>query len=160
MKICTFVLGFLLVAGCALAADIDGTWSGKYSGGMGGEDMTLKYIFKADGAKLTGSSFSPDGKESPIKEGKIDGNKITFKVDVDFQGMPLKFNYKGVLSGDEIKLSFEMDMGGMPGMGGPGAGGPPAGGPPAGGPGVGGPPAGGPGGGAPAQEFTVKREKK
>jgi hypothetical protein len=151
MKICVLAAGFLLIASCVLAADIDGKWSGQYNSGMG-DPMTLTYTFKANGNTLTGTSLGgPDGKEIPIKDGKIDGNNISFKVDVEMEGMgALKFKYKGVLSGEELKLSFEMEMPGMgggPGMGGPGGGGPGGGGP------------GGPGGGAPKQEFTCKKVK-
>jgi hypothetical protein len=148
MKIFAFAAGFLLLAGYALAGDFDGKWSGQYNSGMG-EPMTLTYTFKTSGNTVTGSVMSSmDNKETPIKDGKIDGKNISFGADVDFQGMTLKFKYKGILSGEEIKLSFETDMGGM--GGGPGAGGPGAGGPGAGGPG---------GAGAPKQEVTVKKVK-
>jgi hypothetical protein len=125
MKICVFAAGFLLIAGCILAAEsgspFDGKWSGQYSGGTG-DPMTLTYAFKTSGNTVTGSvTSSSDNKENPIKDGKIDGKNISFGADVDFQGMTLKFKYKGVLSGEELKLTFEMDMGG--GMGGPGGGG-------------------------------------
>jgi hypothetical protein len=143
MKICVFAAGLLLIASCAFAGDFDGKWKGDYNSGMG-DPMTLTYTFKTAEKTCTGSVMSSmDSKETPIKDCKIDAKNISFGADVDFQGSTLNFKYKGVLSGEEIKLSFE--MGGMPGMGGPGAGGPGAGGPGAGGP------------GAPKQEVTVKK---
>jgi hypothetical protein len=70
--------------------------------------MALAHTFKANGNILTRTSLGgPDGKEIPFKDGKIDGNNISFAVVVDFNGQEMKFNYKGVLSGDEIKLTFE-----------------------------------------------------
>lgn len=81
--------------------------------------MELTYNFKGDGDTLTGTVTGGPGQWIPIKDGKIDGDKLSFKVDVDSQGMKMKFNYKGVLKGDEIKLSFTMEMEGSPGMGGP-----------------------------------------
>ena len=113
MKIWLCVLGFLLVTSVALAADIDGKWSGQYNSGMG-DPMTLTYTFKANGNVLTGTSIGGDNKDVPIKDGKIDGNNISFVVAVDFGGTEMKFSYKGVLSGDEIKLTFEMGGGGGP----------------------------------------------
>jgi hypothetical protein len=143
MKVCVFAAGILLIASCALAGDFDGKWSGKFESGMG-DPMTLTYTFKTSGDTVTGSVMSSmDNKETPIKDGKIDGKNISFTTEVEMGEMKLKFKYKGVLSGEEIKLSFDMDMGGMGGMGGPG----------------GGPGAGGPGGGAPKQEVTVKKVK-
>jgi len=52
-----------------------------------------------------------DGAEVPISEGKIDGKNITFKVSLDFGGMPFVISYKGVVSPEEIKMTgsfFEM----------------------------------------------------
>jgi len=107
MKIRVFTVGFLLIAGFALSADIDGKWSGQYNSGMG-DPMTLVYTFKADGNKLTGTSLGGPDTYIPIKDGKIDGNNISFVVVVDFGGQEMRFNYKGVLSGDQIELTFEV----------------------------------------------------
>jgi hypothetical protein len=107
MKTFAFTLAFLLMAGLASAADIDGKWSGQYNSGMG-DPMTLTYTFKAEGNTLTGTSLGGPDTQIPIKDGKIDGNNISFAVVVDFGGQPMTFNYKGVLKGDEIELSFEM----------------------------------------------------
>jgi hypothetical protein len=138
MKILAFAVGFFLIAGCALAGDFDGKWSGPYTPQMG-DPMTLTFTFKTSDKTVTGTAVSSldSSKENPIKDGKIDGKNISFAYDTEYNQMQLKFKYKGVLSGDEIKLTFEMDMGGG-GMGGPGAGGPGA-------------------GGAPKQEVTVKK---
>ena len=128
-----FLTGLLLIAGCAHdagvsttspattspAVDINGTWTGTFSGGQGGQPMELTYKFKGDGDTLTGTVNGGPGQWIPIKDGKINGDNLSFKVDVDSQGMKMKFNYKGVLKGDEIKLSFTMEMEGAPSMGGP-----------------------------------------
>lgn len=113
MKAFAFTMMFLLVAGVAAAADIDGKWSGQFASPMGGDPMTLSYNFKAEGSTLTGTTIGgPEGQQIPIKDGKIDGNNISFIVAVDMGGTEMKLNYKGVLAGDEIKLTFE--MAGMP----------------------------------------------
>jgi hypothetical protein len=107
MKIKSLVLGSLLAslavfAAPAFAADVDGNWTGSLS--TPGGDIPLSYTFKADGATLTGSTSSPDGMSIPIKNGKVDGNKISFSLDVDFGQGPTTFNYTGVVSPTEIKL--------------------------------------------------------
>ena len=43
---------------------------------------------------------------------KIDGNNISFSVSFDMGGQEMKMEFKGVLSGDNLKLS--MDMMGQP----------------------------------------------
>ncbi len=122
-----FLTGLLLIAGCAHeavvsatspAVNIDGTWKGTFSGGMGGQPMELTYNFKGEGDTLTGTVNGGPNQWIPLKDGKINGTKISFKVDVDFGGMKMKFKYKGVIKGDEIELTFTSVMeGGSPGMG-------------------------------------------
>jgi hypothetical protein len=105
------VMGFVLLAAApALAHDVDGKWTGTVSTPMG--DIPVAYEFKADGATLTGSTTGPDGGQVPIKDGKVEGNSISFGVSLDFGGMPLELTYKGVVSGGEIKITGE--FAGMP----------------------------------------------
>ena len=51
-----------------------------------------------------------DGKEMvlTIKEGKINGNNVSFSITFDFGGNEMKMEYKGVVSADQIKLTSEM----------------------------------------------------
>jgi hypothetical protein len=100
----------VLLATAAFAADVDGKWSGTMSTPNG--DVPVNFTFKADGAALNGSTMGPDGGEIPIKEGKVDGNNISFTVTFDFQGMPFTMNYKGAVDKDQIK--FTIDVFGMP----------------------------------------------
>jgi hypothetical protein len=93
-----------------LAADVDGKWTGTVMTPMG--DFPVAYEFKAEGTALTGSTTGPDGGQIPIKNGKIDGNSISFQVSLDFGGMPLELSYKGVISGNEIMITG--DFAGMP----------------------------------------------
>ena len=104
----TFVL--VLAAAPARAADIDGKWSGSLDTPMGA--VQIGFTFKADGTTLTGTNTGPDGGEIPIKNGKIDGNKISFVVTIDFGGMMFDLNYTGVVSPDVVKLTI--DFMGMP----------------------------------------------
>lgn len=129
---------FCLIVGAAVAADITGTWVGEFQGdpGGGGEAMKITFNLKADGSTLTGTNVGPQGNENEIIEGKIDGDKVSFAVKIDMMGNEMKINYKGAVSGDELKLTFSMEGG----MGGPGG--------------------GGPGGGeAPPMEIVAKRQK-
>jgi hypothetical protein len=107
LRNCLLVLGLILVASTVFAAPIDGKWAGEIAG-MDGNPMKLSYAFKADGATLTGTTTGPDGKELAIKDGKIDGDKLSFTVTIDFGGQEMKMEYKGVLSGDTLKLTLDM----------------------------------------------------
>jgi len=103
MKMRALVCGLLLaVALPAFAADVDGKWKGSLDTPNG--PVEVNFTFKADGAKLTGSTTGPDGKELMLKNGKVEGDKISFVLEVDMQGNLLTFNYTGVVTAGEIKL--------------------------------------------------------
>lgn len=115
MRLFTITAGLLLLlAGMAFAADIDGTWTGEIKGPDGGPGFPISYTFKAEGNTLTGTAPgmpSMDGSPAqpiPIKDGKIDGNNISYSVAMDMGGQEMKIDYKGVLSGDTLKITTEM----------------------------------------------------
>jgi hypothetical protein len=131
------ILSLMIVS--AAAADITGTWvaemaapkmgpgGGEPGGGPGGGGpggggpMKFTFEFKANGSTLAGTVQGPMGNKNDIIEGKIDGDNVSFAVKVDAMGNEMKINYKGTVSGDEMKLTFTMEGG----MGGPGGGGMP-----------------------------------
>ncbi len=94
-----------LVATVALAADIAGKWKSE-SPGRDGNTMVTTYTFKVDGDKLTGTVGGPMG-ESAISEGKITGDDISFVVVRERNGQEFKIQYKGKVSGDEIKMTSQ-----------------------------------------------------
>lgn len=111
MRYFSFIAGVLLLAGFAFGADVDGKWTGTIAG-MDGNDMTIEFTFKAEGNSLTGVHIV-NGQETPIKDGKIDGNNISFSVTLDLGGQEMKIDHKGVVSADQIKMTY--DMMGQPG---------------------------------------------
>ena len=100
------VLALLFAAAPVFAADVDGKWSGTIS--TPGGEFPAQFDLKADGAKLTGTSAGPDGMPVAIKDGKIEGDKITFIVSFDFGGMALDINYSGVVSSAEMKMTADV----------------------------------------------------
>jgi hypothetical protein len=111
MKYFSFIAGILLLAGFAFGAEVDGKWSGSIAG-MDGSDMTIEFTFKADGNALTGFHIV-NGQETAISDGKIDGNNISFSVTLDLGGQEMKIDHKGVVSADQIEMTY--DMMGQPG---------------------------------------------
>ena len=104
------VLAILIMAGliCAYAADITGKWNAEFDSQVG--KQVYVFEFKVEGAKLTGNAISKIGDATtptttPITEGTIKGDAISFVENLDYNGSPLKISYKGTISGDEIKLS-------------------------------------------------------
>ena len=99
---------FLTLAGVspARAADVDGKWTGSLDTPMGA--VNVGFNFKAEGGTLTGTTTGPDGGEIAIKNGKIDGDKISFVVSLDFGGMPFDLNYTGVVKPDQVVLTIDI----------------------------------------------------
>ena len=103
------MLGIAFLPVPAFAADVDGKWVGSIALPTG--DITLTYKFNAVGNTLTGSMAAPDGTETVISDGKIEGDKLSFAGTIMFVGRPFLVAYTGVLAGKEIKLT--VDIGGQ-----------------------------------------------
>jgi hypothetical protein len=98
----------VIFAGAVLAADISGNWSGTMQ--MGDNPLDLTFVFKQDGEKLTGTVATPSG-DLPLSDGKVVGDKISFFVQADMGGTPVKFISSGVVKGDEITIATKTDGG-------------------------------------------------
>jgi hypothetical protein len=105
MKKILSTLGAFALAATMYAADITGKWTGKMETPNGSRDVNM--TFKVDGAALTGSVSGRNG-DTPIENGKVSGDDISFTVTRKFNDNEFKTNYKGKVSGDSIKLKFQM----------------------------------------------------
>ena len=95
---------------CLMAADASGKWAFEQEGRGGPVQVTVN--LKVDGAALTGTLTRPgrDGNamETPISDGKVDGNNISFSVKREFNGNSFVTTYKGTLDGDSMKIEITM----------------------------------------------------
>jgi|SRR5208283_2381065 len=93
---------------CLMAADASGKWTFEQEGRNGTMQVTLN--LKIDGSGLTGSVSQPGREgntmETPITDGKADGNNISFTVKREFNGNSFVTTYKGTLDGDSLKLEI------------------------------------------------------
>jgi hypothetical protein len=89
-----------------LAADASGTWKASIETPNGAMENT--FTFKVEGAKLTGTVTMGQMGEGPISEGKVDGDNVSFAVVREFNGNEFRINYKGKVSGDEMKITGEV----------------------------------------------------
>jgi len=105
----SLILAVMILAGllCVYAADIAGKWTAEFDSQVGQQ----KYVFelKVDGNTVTGTAISDIGgtvAKTPIKDGKISGDVVSFMEPLNYQGMDLQITYKGkIVSADEIKFS-------------------------------------------------------
>jgi hypothetical protein len=81
--------------------DVSGTWRYEYElEGQSRKDALLLQVGK-DG-QVTGSYQGVSEKPVEIKSGKVEGDKVTLEVSLNYQGVPVKVNYSGKVKGDEI----------------------------------------------------------
>jgi len=110
MKHAAVVVGLLLaIAGLLSAADVTGVWKGSFD--YNGAAVPLTFDMKSAEGALTGTV---DGLPTPkveIKDGKIDGDDLSFWVGIEYQGNPVKLVIRGKVAGDEIKFSIGTEGG-------------------------------------------------
>jgi hypothetical protein len=99
-----WLMCLLVVSGfTAFAADVTGTWKATIESPNGPLEITFR--FKVDGEKLTGTVANQLTGESAVVDGQVNGDDLSFAVNVSFNGNDLKLLYKGKVSGEDIKLT-------------------------------------------------------
>jgi enterochelin esterase-like enzyme len=91
------------------AADVTGTWKSEFNSQIGLQKYA--YTLKQDGTNLTGKANSEVGErrgEAELKEGIVDGDKISFVEMLSFQGNDIRITYTGRISTNELKLTREV----------------------------------------------------
>jgi hypothetical protein len=101
---CLAALGLVVALGhgsVALAADATGTWKWTVERGGNTIEQTLK--LKQDKDQLTGTISGRAGTETPIEDGKVSDDTVSFKVTREFNGNKIVIKYEGKVTGDMIK---------------------------------------------------------
>jgi hypothetical protein len=97
----------MLTALPALAApDITGKWTSEFDSQVGHQKYT--FDFKLDGDKLTGTAHRDvdgDVRDTPLTEGKVTGDDITFVEVLKTDDQELRIEYKGKITDTELKLT-------------------------------------------------------
>ena len=91
---------------------LEGRWAGTVDGFQGQQSAVA--TFKKEGDKYSGSiSGLRPGMEIPLKEIKLDGEKLTAKTVLDTPEGGLVVNYNFVLQGDSLKGKGETEFAGQ-----------------------------------------------
>ncbi len=112
MRTKAFVAGTVLSMLCvvaAQAADVNGKWQAEYTT-PDGTTRQNTFTFAVKGDTLTGTVASTRG-ESPIQNGIVKGDTVSFTVVRNFGGNEMKFQYKGKVTGDEMALMVTVGEG-------------------------------------------------
>jgi len=109
MKIrCFLVLFFFtLFSTCVSAQGAVGKWNATIEGPQGAFSMLFE--FAVDGNNLTGSMSNDFMGSTPISDGAINGDDLTFKLSFETPNGAMTINYKAKVNGDEMAItsSFE-----------------------------------------------------
>jgi hypothetical protein len=100
---------FLCFLPAVHAADLSGKWTGAFD--FEGNNMPVTLNLKAAGSIVTGTVEGLPTSPAEIYDGKIDGAKITFSVNTDYQGQTYKLIYSGKIDGDKIDFDFGTEDG-------------------------------------------------
>ena len=85
---------------------IDGSWKIAMETPMGTRQGTL--TLSASGGTLTGS-MSGDQGSTTIYDGKVNGDQVSFKVDIS-QPMSLTLDFSATVSGDSLTGTVKLGM--------------------------------------------------
>lgn len=99
-----------LLSVAAWAADVTGKWNAEMPG-RGGDTRKIVFDLKADGATLTGTVSNPQGGETDISDGKVDGDNISFSVVREVNGKQFKINYTGEVKDNQIQFKVQREGG-------------------------------------------------
>jgi hypothetical protein len=91
------------------SGDVSGKWTAQVPG-RDGQPQETTFTFTVEGDKLTGAVSGRQG-DTPIADGKISGDEISFTVTRERQGATIKQLYKGKVSGEEIKFTRSVEGG-------------------------------------------------
>lgn len=106
-------IGLMMSALMLHAADVSGIWLGSgVTGGRRNQVQDFAFQFIQKGTTLTGKIYLDYG-SSPILQGTIEGDQISFQVVAREQAgneiNQVAFRYKGVLKDGEIELTRERE---------------------------------------------------
>jgi len=95
-----------------LTAGITGIWKSDFESQIGHQYYT--FTFQQDGARLAGkanSQIEERKREAELKDGKVEGDAVSFVELLDFEGNEIRITYTGKLSADGNEIKFTREVG-------------------------------------------------
>jgi len=97
------VLVFSFISYSVFAQGAAGKWNATVEGPQG--QFSMAFDFVVDGNNLTGSMSNDFMGTTPISDGNINGNDLSFKLNVNTPGGAMMINYKATVNGDEMTMT-------------------------------------------------------
>jgi enterochelin esterase-like enzyme len=113
MKNLITILSLATLPLSVMAADLTGTWKSEFDSQIGQQKYT--YTLKQEGTNLTGKANSEIGdqkREADLKEGKVEGDAVSFVEMMNFQDNDIRITYTGKISPtNENEMKFKRQVG-------------------------------------------------
>lgn len=106
------VLACAFAAGAAWAQDLTGKWTATAVG----NNVAVTLDLKVAGNVVTGAILNPQSGPAEIKDGKIEGNKISFHVVRTANNATNKILWQGTVEGEEIHFTRSVEGASGPAM--------------------------------------------
>jgi len=99
------VLACAFAASAAWAQDLSGKWTATAVG----NNVAVTLDLKVAGNVVTGAILNPQAGPAEIKDGKIEGNKISFHVVRTANNTTNKILWQGTIEGEEIHFTRSVE---------------------------------------------------
>ena len=107
-----FVLACAFAASAAWAQDLTGKWTATAVA----NNVAVTLDLKVAGNVVTGAILNPRSGPAEIKDGKIEGNRISFHVVRAADDATAKILWQGTIEGEEIHFTRKVEGATAPGM--------------------------------------------
>src|ERR1035437_7432464 len=112
LKIPIILLTLATLSLSLAAADFTGTWKSEFDSQIGLQKYT--FAFKQDGTNLTGKAnveMANQKREAELKNGKVEGDVVSFAEPLSIQGNDINITYTGKLSAKGDEIAFKRQVG-------------------------------------------------
>ena len=92
------------------ASNPSGKWTAEFPGAQGNTVHSV-ITLRAEGEALTGTVEGMRGGETPISDGKVNGDEVNFNVVREWQGQQFKMMYHGKMKGNTIHFTVAREGG-------------------------------------------------
>jgi hypothetical protein len=112
MRLAQGLLVWACVASAAWAQDLTGKWTATAVS----NNVAVTLDLKVAGNVVTGAILNPQSGPAEIKDGKIDGNNISFHVVRTANDSTNRILWQGTIEGEEIHFTRSVEGAAGPGM--------------------------------------------
>lgn len=109
LRVTGLLFAFISVLPYARATDVTGTWKGDFD--FNGSSVPVRLNLTSSGNAVSGTVEGLPTTPAEIHDGKVDGDRVTFWLNSDYEGETYKLLYNGKVAANEIDFNFGTEDG-------------------------------------------------